>query len=70
MKAELVKTPKTTEKVSSHGVKKCVARNKKHRNTPVCQRKTEGAHLDTAPIMGGERFLGRTTITTPTKGNR
>jgi hypothetical protein len=42
MKAELVKTPETTEKVSSHGVEKCVARNKKHRNTPLCQRKTEG----------------------------
>ena len=42
MKAEHVKTPETTEEVSSHPGEKGVESQKKASKHPLCQRKTEG----------------------------
>jgi hypothetical protein len=42
MKAEHVKTAETTEAVSSHPGETGHWSPKRHRNSPLCQRKTEG----------------------------
>jgi hypothetical protein len=70
MKAEHVKTPETTEEVSSHGVEKRAERHKCQRRTPFAREKRRADWKSDLQVCGaGRKSRKRLTLVVGKKPN-